>query len=362
MTLSPQQLAQRMEGATATDVAAILELHPYRTKIDVYADKLGIAQPFAGNERTKWGDILEGPIRNDYAERRGVRVEVPGTLTHPMIHWAMATPDGICYRPGQAYPDNGLEIKTHSFRAADQYGDQGTDEVPQHELIQCMWNMFVSGLEVWDLVAFVDGQPADYRIKRDDELIGLMADEAEKFLVDHVRKKVPPSADGSKSYDRYLSTRYPHRHKDFVNLDDKPEALMLVRSLRAELDKFSQAETSVEIIKQNLKAVIGDHSGLEWTDATRPKKKDHIYYRTSKDGSKTDWQASWRSLVTEAQLALSVDHKYDDDMEIISYRDALTNIADEKRSIELYTSTVSGTRRFNVPKWWSKNQNESTKD
>jgi putative phage-type endonuclease len=361
MSLSPAQLAQRLEGATATDVAAILDLHPYRTKIDVYGDKLGIAPPFAGNERTKWGNILEIPIREDYAERRGVRVEVPGTLTHPTVPWAMATPDGICYRPSQAYPDNGLEIKTHSFRAADQYGDPGTDEVPQHELIQCMWNMFVSGLDVWDLVAFVDGQPADYRIKRDDELIGLMREEAEKFLVDHVRKKVPPGADGSKSYNRYLSTRYPHKQADLVSLDDKPEAMMLVRSLRAELDQLAQTKTSVEIIKQNLKAVIGEHSGLEWTDLTRPKKKDRIYFRTSKDGTKTDWEAAWRSLVIEAQLALSVDPNDDSDSQG-DFHEALTNIADEARSRALYTETVSGTRRFNVPKWWSKNQDESTED
>jgi putative phage-type endonuclease len=354
MSLSPEQLAQRRTGITATDVAAIVGLHPYRSPIDVFLDKTDRATPFAGNDRTKWGNLLEVPIREDYAERHGVRVEVPGTLEHPTVTWAKATPDGICYLPRQARPRNGLEIKTHSFRVADQYGDPGTDEVPPHELIQCAWNMYVSGLDDWDLVAFIDGQPAEYRIKRDDDLIDMLRESGERFLVDHVRKDAPPDPDGSKSYGNYLSTAYPQRKKDLVSLDDKPEAMMLVRALRRELDVLAEAKTSSEIIKQNLKAVIGDHAGLEWTDPERKGGKDQIYYRIAKDGSKTDWEAAWRSLVTEAQLVLSVDHGYPDDV-VEAHREALTNIADEQRSIALHTDTVSGSRRFNTPRWWNKN-------
>jgi putative phage-type endonuclease len=376
MSLSPDQLAQRKAGITATDAAAILGLHPYRSPIDVYADKLGIAAPFLGNERTKWGNILEAPIREDYAERYGVRVEVPGTLAHPDVTWAMATPDGICYLPRHSHPRNGLEIKTHSFRAADDYGDPGTDEVPQHELIQCMWSLFVCGLDEWDLVPFVDGQPADYRIKRDDELIGIMREQCERFRVDHILKGVPPDPDGSKSYDGYLSTRYPQRTHTatcasrsrpakecnceagvFLSIDSKPETMMLVRALRAELTEFDRVETAVGILKQNLKAVCGDRAGLEWTDAEVKKGKSRITYKLSKDGSKTDWEAAWRSLVTEAQLVLSVDPHDDSDRQGELY-EALTNIADEKRSIALHTDIVSGTRRFNVPRHWSKNKED----
>lgn len=378
MSLSPEQLAQRKAGVTATDIAAIVNLHPYRAPIDVFLDKFNLAAPFAGNERTKWGNILEVPIRDDYAERHGVRVEVPGTLEHPTVTWAKATPDGICYLPRHAHPRNGLEIKTHSFRAADQYGDPGTDEVPPHELVQCMWNMFVSGLDDWDLVAFIDGQPAEYHIKRDDDLIEMLRDSGERFMVDHIRKESPPLPDGSGSYDRYLSTRYPQRAHTatcpsrskppkpcdcvagtMLSLDGKPEAMMLVRALRAELAEFDRVETAVEIIKQNLKAVCGEHAGLEWADADAKKGKSRITYKVSKDGKKTNWEAAWRSLVTEAQLVLSVDHGDEQDHER-EFAAALAKIADENRSIALHTDTVSGQRRFCVPRSWSKNP--STED
>jgi putative phage-type endonuclease len=376
MSLSPDQLAQRRMGITATDAAAISGLHPYRAPIDVFLDKTGRAAPFAGNTRTKWGDLLEPVVRDDYAERHGVRVEVPGTLTHSEVPWAMATPDGVCYLPRQARPRNGLEIKTHSFRVADQYGDPGTDEVPTHELVQCVWSMFVTGLDSWDLVAFIDGQPAEYRIERDDELIGLLRTDAERFLVDHVNKDVPPDPDGSSSYNRYLSTAYPQRTHSatcvsrlkppkpcdcvagmLVSLDDKPGARAMVRDLRAARERFSQVETEVEILTQNLKAVIGNNAGLEWADAEGKKGRSSISYRLSKDGSNTDWQAAWRSLVTEAQLVLSSDPNYRE-IPIEPLVEALVNIADEQRSISLHTNVVPGSRRFLCPRAWSKNTNK----
>lgn len=354
MSLSAEQLAQRKEGITATDIAAIVGLHPYRSPIDVYCDKHGIGVPFVGNERTKWGHILEIPIREDYAERHGVRVEVPGTLDHPSLAWAKATPDGICYVPRRSVPVNGLEIKTHSFRAADQYGDPGTDQVPPHELVQCAWNMFVSGLERWDLVAFIDGQPQEYSITRDDDLIEMLRDNAERFLVDHIRKDVPPDPDGSESYTKYLSTTYPQKSKDLLSLDDKPEARRTVAELRAARAEFDRYETLTEILTQNLKAVCGAHAGLEWTELGPDGKprKQRIYYKDQKDGEKTDWQGAWRELVTSAQLVLSTDH----DFELV--RDTLVQIADEDRSIKLHTTTVPGKRPFMVPRSWSSKANK----
>jgi putative phage-type endonuclease len=356
MSLSLDQLAQRKTGITATDAAALSGIHPYRSPIDVYCDKLGLAPPFAGNDRTRWGNILEAPIREDYAERHGVRVEVPGTLQHPSVTWALATPDGICYEPRRSHPRNGLEIKTHSFRAADQYGDPGTDEVPPHELVQCAWNMYVSGLDDWDLVAFIDGQPAEYRIKRDDELIEMLRADAERFLVDHVRKKVPPNPDGSESYNGYLAKVHKQKRPDLLSIDDKPEAMMLVRELQRARAQLAQTKTEVEILTQNVKAIIGDGAGVEWSDPAGKKGTSHITYKQSADGSTTDWQAAWRSLVTEAQLVLSVDYGRDSVGAAVAFRDVLANIADENRSVSTYTSPVSGSRRFVCPSHWSKNK------
>jgi putative phage-type endonuclease len=354
MSLSPYQLAIRKTGITATDIAAIVRLHPYKRPVDVWMDKTDRALPFVGNDYTKWGNILEAPIRDDYAERHGVRVEIPGTLVHSGCEWAIATPDGICYRPRSAYPCNGLEVKVHNWRVAvDNYGEAGTDEVPMYELIQCVWNMYVTGLDRWDLVAFIDNQPRDYHLYRDDELIGLLVEEAEKFRRDHLETDTPPEPDGSDSYDSYLERLHPAKRRlaDYLSIDEKPEAMMQLRALRRALEELETTKTEVEVLKQNLKALCGDHSGLSWTDNDRPKGIDRIHYKNPKDSKVTNWEAAWRGLVTTAQLALSQEGEGSID----ACLQALTEIADENRSIELHTAMVPNARRFMCPRHWKKN-------
>ena len=348
MSLSPAQVAQRRTGISASEVAAIVGLDPYRSPIDVWLDKTGRAQPFAGNDRTKWGNLLEPQIRADYAERRGLRVEVPGTLDHPTVEWAKATPDGICYVRGNAVPVRGLEIKTHSFRAAHWYGEPGTDAVPPHELIQCEWNMFVSGLEVWDLVAFIDGQPADYLIGRDDDLIAMLREQAERFLVDNVKADKPPEPDGSESYDRYLSTRFPHHgdREKFVNIDTNPEVLVDVRRLREVRSQLDALETEEATIEQRLKLVIADEAGLEWTDFEH-KKKSHIYYRIASDSSKTDFTAAYAELATRMQLHFAKK---------AAVVKAFNKLHEEAAAA--HTKVTSGTRKFICPRSWSKKNNK----
>ena len=82
-------------------------------------------------------------------------------------------------------------------------------------------------------------------------------------------------------------------------------------------------------------------------DPTAPKGRAAITHRRSQDGSKTDWQAAWRSLVAEAQLALSADS-----YTIDSLARALLAISDENRSIATYTHPVTGNRPFVTPKTW----------
>src|SRR5690349_2159244 len=128
MGLSPGQRDRRLAGITATDVAAIVGVHPYRSVIDVWREKRGEAPPAPETERTRWGEALEPLIRADYEARHGARVEVPGTLEHPDAPWMLATPDGVRYPASGTEPLNGLEIKCHTIRLAHLYGAPGTDE------------------------------------------------------------------------------------------------------------------------------------------------------------------------------------------------------------------------------------------
>lgn len=287
MSLSPDQKAKRLDGITATDVAAICGLHPHKSAIDVWLEKTGQAPPSPDTERSKWGDILEPVVRRDYEERHDVRVDIPGTLTDRERVWMMATPDGLVHQRGAAEADRGLEIKTHTFRIAHLYGDPGSDQIPLWELVQCMWGMAVTDLERWDLVAFIDNQPTDYIVDRDDEAIGVLIEKAERFRVDCVQGGSPPAPDGSESYDRWLLRRWPSNPANLIDIGNDDETFSLVDRARELRASAADLEREHQEIRQKLMLKIGDAEGLTWKDAkgraqkvtwkrSKPTRRDNI--------------------------------------------------------------------------------------
>ncbi len=352
MSLSPSQLAQRLEGITATDVAAIAGVHPYRSPLDCWMEKIGEAQPFEGNDRSRWGDLLEGPIREDYEERHGVRVEVPGTLTHPDHPTHMATPDGIVYAIGSTRAHRGLEIKVHGRDAVRygglEYGPPGTDEVPAHELVQCAWNMHVSGLDRWDLVAFLDGAPVEYAIDRDDDLIGVLVEQADRFLVDYVRANTPPPPDGSTAWDEWLKRRWSSNGAELLAIDGDEPTLELVARLRDARGAAADLEIDTDRIVQTLKAMIGERAGLTWREPGQ-KSPAKLTWKRSKDGSTDDHKATIAAMRSRATIALSeaISDMTPEQM-LASTRDALTAIA----AMAPIRKTTTGARPFVCPRFW----------
>lgn len=376
----------RRAGITSTEIACIVGCNPHRRPIDVYLEKIGAAVPFEGNARTRWGEILEGPIREDYERRHNVRVDVPGTLTatHKLggSPWMVTTPDGLCYPAGSYVPERGMEIKVHSrdavFYGQLEYGTPGTDEVPAHELVQCMWGMNITGLRRWDLIAFLDGAPVDYTIERDDEMIGDLVERGERFLIDHVRAEVPPPPDGSEAYTGWQKRKWKGKelNPEVLELDiDHPlrDTIMQLREVRLEI-------TSNERIRdrhaQTIKEVLGDRTAIKWLDERG--KWSTISWKRNRDGAKVEWDLVASAMRERAALTLSgsraalerallLAQQYENDEvvhetavaldEAISALAAIASSAFETQ----HTKIVSGARPFSVPRHWSKNEADKPK-
>lgn len=68
-------LGYRKFDVTSTESAALFGLSPYTTAFELYHNKKsGEVQYFAGNERTKWGQVLERTIADRVAETYGVKI------------------------------------------------------------------------------------------------------------------------------------------------------------------------------------------------------------------------------------------------------------------------------------------------
>ncbi len=303
MSLSPGQQRRRLEGMTATDIAAVVNLHPYRSPISVWSEKRGEAPPWIDTDRTRWGDLLEPVIRSDYAARHEVRVEVPGTLEHPDAPWMLATPDGVAYPIGGADPLEGLEIKCHTIRLSWMYGPPGTDEVPPHVLIQAVWGMAVTGLTRWRVIAFIDGQPQEYLIDRDDELIGALQERAEKFLVDNVRGGTPPDPDGSGNYDEWLKGRWKKNTDELIDIGDDLDTFELIARGKEIREREALLDDEFKKLTQQLQAKIGDAAGLTWKDAHG--KPLRLTWKRNKPSRKVDHSGMATDVIMQAALLAS---------------------------------------------------------
>lgn len=64
----------RTQFIGGSEVGAILGVDPYKTRLQVYEEKLGLAPAFEGNAHTKRGIRLEEVAAEEYAEKHGVKL------------------------------------------------------------------------------------------------------------------------------------------------------------------------------------------------------------------------------------------------------------------------------------------------
>src|ERR1051325_2481740 len=141
-------LAARVTGIGASEIASICGLSPYETPLDVYLRKLGLVGEAEEDGSMEWGKRLEPVVARKYTEVTGIELTGDGleTLRHPERRWMLATPDRIAEDRSRL-----VEIKTGGHFAASEWGRPFTDEVPRRYLVQCAWQMAVTGIDLCDV-------------------------------------------------------------------------------------------------------------------------------------------------------------------------------------------------------------------
>lgn len=264
--LDPRQneaawIEDRKQRITGTDAAAIVGLHPYRTALDVYLDKLGLAPERPMTEAMAWGLRLEGPILDAYAERTGREiVDTQRYEHHPARPWQAATVDAVT-RCGRL-----VEVKTIGIRSGqlDELGEPGTDEVPTSWLIQVQHQLAVTGHDLADVAALVGGQELRlYHLERNDKLIAKLTDAQARFREEHLLTETPPDPARASDADAY-QWLYPDREGGILWSDNRVLELL---SLYEQLGESARhAERRRKEVKAELLAHLGPHERATTTD------------------------------------------------------------------------------------------------
>jgi putative phage-type endonuclease len=186
-------LAERSTGIGGSDAAAVVGLNPYKTNFQLWEEKCGLREPddLSDNQAVKWGSRLEDVVADAFAEESGLTVHrVNQTLRSADHPFMLAHLDRRIV--GQK---RGLEVKTAGHWAAqsDQWGETGTDQVPEQYLLQCVHYMAVTGYDAFHLAVLIAGNDLRvYTIPRDQTLIdALIIREAEFWKL--VQTRTAPS-------------------------------------------------------------------------------------------------------------------------------------------------------------------------
>lgn len=353
MSLSRRQLELRKTSAGGSDVAAVCGLHPYKTAVQLYEEKV-LGHRVEVNEPMLWGIELEAPAANVWAKKRARWLRPVDSVRDRRLPHVHATPDrGVFLEPVRELrrvkllsleqfrqAERGLEVKAPGWRERERWGEPGPDQVvPLEHLVQVQHCMGVTGVHRWTLAAAFDREVVDYEIDFAPRLFERLYERTARFMVDHVLAGVPPEPDGSPAFDGYLDRRWRNIHRGEARaeplIQSGPEIETLMREIFFAGRTVERAETRRELAVQKLKLLIGEFGGVEHPDYGR------IYWRRHEPETKLDGAAAMREALGIASTLL----------QLVPDEVQRAQLAESLRTLEArHTRTLESKRPF-TPHW-----------
>jgi putative phage-type endonuclease len=239
---------ERAKGVGGSEAAAVMGLSKYKTPYQVWQDKMGLSGEREESGPLLWGKLLEPLIRQRYSDVTGRSVLMPRHLKHEKYPFVLGTLDGI------TEDKRVLEIKTSRWPM--EWGEPGTDEIPQAYIIQVQQYLAITGYDVADVAALIGG--SDFRIysvEADKELQDMIIDrEAEFWRM--VESETPPEpvsyADAVKRYRTSVSQ----------TVTASAAAAAAYESLKAIKEQYKAIEQSEETAKTIIMKELGEADTL----------------------------------------------------------------------------------------------------
>jgi putative phage-type endonuclease len=245
-------LEKRRYGVGASEVASLLNLNPYKSVQDVWADKVIGADPLRDSEAMYWGRVLEDPIAQRYEQISGDTVIDPGrtsTQVHRDTSRLFATLDRILDRSGSM---GALEIKNTGSSQADKWG---TSDAPIYYRIQLQVQMEVFDFDWGVLAALVGGTKlVTPEFSRDIELGQMVVERVEWFWKFVQAGEPPPPQDNA--IDVEVAKKLNADTGARISLDDMQRKTY--HEWVAVKDQISTLTKAEKNLKTELKSYMGD--------------------------------------------------------------------------------------------------------
>lgn len=306
----------RLQGIGSSDAAAAVGVDPYRSRLQLYMEKIGLLEREPAGEAAEWGTILEPTLLRQLAIRErahvlgrddagepvvftpGGRRHEPwpesiallGTLRHTVHPWMFAHLDAVLLEDDLRTPCGWAEAKTAGHYAARQWGE-GADEIPEPYLVQTHHAAEILRARGMPTVCRVPVLLAGqrwrvYPIHPDVELIAAIL-EAEAEFWGMVERREPPPATAQDA--DTLRRLYPRSDNDRV-LDADAALTELASALAAARARKDQVQGDVEGIEVAIKEAMATAAVLQG-DGWK------ITWKSNRDSEVVDWRAVAAALV-----------------------------------------------------------------
>ena len=252
-------LQVRQQGIGSSDAAAAVGLSPYKSPLQLWAEKTGQArfpEPDPKDDRHPmyWGTLLEPIVAAHYTRRTGLRVRrINAVLQHPRHPWMLANVD----REVLGSPEvQLLECKTAGLHGARLW----QDGVPEYVQLQVMHQLAVTGETACDVAVLVGGQELRiHRIQRDEAVIERLIALETAFWA-QVQKRQAPAADGSASAEVALRALYPQDDGQTLDFTQDTEMGSTFSDLQAVRQRIQACELEEARLRQRIEARMGEAS------------------------------------------------------------------------------------------------------
>lgn len=247
--LTEEQIAKRRNGLGGSEAAAAIGLSRYRSPFQLYLEKIGEIDDHSDSPVLRRGTRFEPVLREMYSERTGRKVkQFYESVQSQDVPFMFVTPDGL------ADEDRYLEIKT--ARNRHDWGEPGTDEIPQEYLIQVQHGLFVTRLLVADVfVAFSLDDIELYEVHADPELQDMII-EGERAFWNQVETRTPPELT---TYEDVVKRYRRSSQKAITATKAMVDIVSVLRNEKAILKASKETE---EGLKAEIMKFMGEHDSL----------------------------------------------------------------------------------------------------
>lgn len=269
-TGSIEWLKDRQSGIGASEMSAILGLSRYKSPLDIYLGKTTEPIESQDSPQSKRGKRLESVVLDMYEEEYGevVRGEKVVSAKYPFMFASLDAARKDDGRP--------VEAKTAGIYAAREWGEEGSDNVPQEYIIQVCHQSIVKETLVGDCAALLTLDDfRRYEIILDSELSGMIVEAAGQFWKRVENREPPEPINGAETEKLYRKSKP-------IGVGATPEIELAYYNLLETRKNLRPLEDAEKKLIDDIKLFLGEKDSLLIGDIQK------ITWKTSADSVRFD--------------------------------------------------------------------------